>query len=40
MFWGNSSGVNTMEYTWMLKYDLLPELREIFQNNRRRKFYF
>lgn len=27
MFWGNGPGVNSMEYTHMLKHDLLPSVR-------------
>jgi len=40
MFWGNGSGVNSMEYNSMLKHGLFPELRSIFEKAGKEKFYF
>jgi hypothetical protein len=39
MFWGTKPGVNSMEYTHMLKHDLLPDIRGLFKAAGRKKFY-
>jgi hypothetical protein len=38
MFWGTKPGVNSMEYTHMLKHDLLPDVRGLFKAAGRKKF--
>lgn len=39
MFWGTKPGVNSMEYTHMLKHDLLPDVRGLFKAAGKKKFY-
>ena len=40
MFWGNGRGVNSMEYTHVLKHGIFPEMRSIFEEAGKGKFYF
>ena len=40
MFWGNGRGVNAMEYTSLLKDNMIPDLQKLYQENGKQAFIF